>query len=365
MEKVKLGDVLLYEQPTKYIVESDRYNDDFEIPVLTAGKSFLLGYTSEKTGIFNDLPVIIFDDFTTAIKFVDFPFKVKSSAMKILKPNKQKADIRYLYYKMLTIKTDSEQHKRYWISKFANIQIPLPKLPEQKAIAAKLDKAQEIISYNQQLIEKYDQLTQSLFIDMFGNPVGNEKGWDLLQIKDVGSSRLGKMLDGKRIIGNNLKPYLRNSNVGWFNFKLDDLLKMDFDENDKVEFSLKNGDVLMCEGGEIGRCAIWRNEIEDCYFQKAIHRIRLNSEYVLPEYFVYMFKNLSDKGGLNEFKSAATISHLTGEKLKKMKLPIPPISLQNQFADRIEKIEAQKQMAQESLAKSEMLFQSLLQESFK
>lgn len=177
MQKVKLGDVLLYEQPTKYIVESDRYNNDFEIPVLTAGKSFLLGYTDEKTGIFNDLPVIIFDDFTTAIKFVDFPFKVKSSAMKILKPNKEKADIRYLYYKMLTIKTDSDQHKRYWISKFANIQISLPPLPTQKAIAAKLDKAQEIISYNKQLIEKYNQLTQSLFIDMFGDPVRNEKGW--------------------------------------------------------------------------------------------------------------------------------------------------------------------------------------------
>ncbi|MDI5895748.1 restriction endonuclease subunit S [Flavobacterium algoritolerans] len=250
-------------------------------------------------------------------------------------------------------------------NKFAEIQIPLPNLPTQQKIAAILDKADELRQYNKQLITKYDALTQSLFLEMFGDPVRNEKGFPLKQLKEFGSSRLGKMLDGKKIIGNNLKPYLRNSNVQWFRFQLDDLLQMDFDEKDKIEFSLLFGDILMCEGGEIGRCAIWKDETADCYFQKAIHRIRLNDKYVLPEYFVYMFKKISDNGGLNEFKSAATISHLTGEKLKKMRLPIPPIKLQNQFAERVQMIETQKQQAQEALAKSENLFQGLLQRAFK
>ena len=250
-------------------------------------------------------------------------------------------------------------------NKFAEIQIPLPPLPTQQKIAKILDKADELRQYNQQLIAKYDALTQSLFLDMFGDPVRNEKGFPLKQLKDIGSSRLGKMLDGKKIIGNNLKPYLRNSNVQWFRFQLNDLLQMDFDENDKVEFSLKNGDILMCEGGEIGRCAIWKEEMEDCYFQKAIHRIRLHPLDMLPEYFVYMFKKLSENGGLNQYKSAATISHLTGEKLKKMRIPLPPIALQTQFADRIQIIETQKQQAQEALAKSESLFQGLLQQAFR
>ena len=250
-------------------------------------------------------------------------------------------------------------------NKFAEIKIPLIDFSKQQKIAAILDKADELRQYNKQLIEKYDALTQSLFGDMFGNPVRNEKGFPLKQLKDFGSSRLGKMLDGKKIIGNNLKPYLRNSNVQWLGFQLGELLQMDFNENDKIEFSLKNGDVLMCEGGEIGRCAIWKDEIEDCYFQKAIHRIRLNDRYVLPEYFVYMFKKISDNGGLDEFKSAATISHLTGEKLKKMRMPIPPIELQKRFAERVQMIETQKQQAQEALAKSEDLFQGLLQRAFK
>ena len=134
-ETVQLGDVLDYEQPTKYIVKSVNYDNSYKTPVLTAGKTFVLGYTNEEDGIFkNDLPVIIFDDFTTATKFVDFPFKVKSSAMKILKVKEDKADIEYLFHVMQNIEFDSSEHKRYWISQFSQLLIPLPSLEKQKEI---------------------------------------------------------------------------------------------------------------------------------------------------------------------------------------------------------------------------------------
>ena len=297
---------------------------------------------------------------------------IVSTGFLVLRP-KINADSKYLFHllKSSNFQNDKDKlctgatQKAINNSNFEKLEIPLPNLATQQRIAAILDQADAIIQNNRAIVQKYDALTQSLFLDMFGDPVKNEKGWEMKTLKDFGTSRLGKMLDGKKIIGNNLKPYLRNSNVQWFRFELNDLLKMDFDEKDKVEFSLKVGDILMCEGGEIGRCAIWKDEIEDCYFQKAIHRIRLNDKYVLPEYFVYMFKNIADNGGLDEFKSAATISHLTGEKLKKMRMPIPSITLQNQFAERVAVIEAQKQQAQLELAKSEELFQSLLQRAFK
>jgi type I restriction enzyme S subunit len=95
--KIKLGDALNYVQPTQYIVKSTDYNDSYDVPVLTPGKSFLLGYTDEKDGVFNDIPTIIFDDFTTAFKYVDFPFKVKSSAMKMLLPSSDEYDIKFHY----------------------------------------------------------------------------------------------------------------------------------------------------------------------------------------------------------------------------------------------------------------------------
>ena len=244
------------------------------------------------------------------------------------------------------------------------LEIPNLEIDDQLHIATFLSKAENLIAQRKESIYLLDEFLKSMYLEMFGDPIANKKKWNLLQVSDYGESRLGKMLDGKKIIGNNLKPYLRNSNVLWFGFKLDDLLEMDFDEKDRVEFSLRNGDILMCEGGEIGRCAIWRDELEECYFQKAIHRIRLNKEIALPEYFVFMFWIYTMNGGLNKYMGAATISHLTGEKLKKLKLPIPSIALQTQFTQIVEKTEALKTQYQQSLQELENLYGSLSQKAF-
>src|SRR3989344_7140541 len=133
-KEIELGEVLDYEQPTNYIVSNEKYDDEYETPVLTAGKSFLLGYTNEKEGVYTKLPVIIFDDFTTASKFVTFPFKVKSSAMKLLTPKIKYVNLKYIFWLMQTIKVNSVSHKRYYLSKYQHIKIPLPPLPVQKKI---------------------------------------------------------------------------------------------------------------------------------------------------------------------------------------------------------------------------------------
>ena len=129
----RLEDIVDYEQPAKYIVESTEYSDEFKTPVLTAGKSFILGYTNETNGIYRNLPTIIFDDFTTDSRLVDFPFKVKSSAMKILQVNNS-INIRYVAYFMSITRLTGDSHKRYWISEYSKIQIPLPPINEQNRI---------------------------------------------------------------------------------------------------------------------------------------------------------------------------------------------------------------------------------------
>jgi type I restriction enzyme S subunit len=135
-EVKKLGDFLDYEQPTDYLVSDTEYNDNNQTPVLTAGKTFILGYTNEEHGIFTNLPVIIFDDFTTAIKYVDFPFKAKSSAMKMLIPKNDKVNLRFVYEIMLQIKYQVADHKRHWIGEYSKIEIIVPPSPEeQNAIA--------------------------------------------------------------------------------------------------------------------------------------------------------------------------------------------------------------------------------------
>ena len=128
-----LEDVLDYEQPQAYIVKSTDYSDDYKTPVLTPGKSFVLGYTNELSGICNHLPVIIFDDFTTESKYVDFPFKVKSSAMKILRARGE-INLKYVAIFMSITRLVGDTHKRYWISEYSKIPIPIPPLREQGRI---------------------------------------------------------------------------------------------------------------------------------------------------------------------------------------------------------------------------------------
>ncbi|MEL7659380.1 restriction endonuclease subunit S [Acetobacterium wieringae] len=147
VEYKSIGSVVNYVQPSKYIVNSTDYNDDFSTPVLTAGQSFILGYTNEIDNLYDaskENPVIIFDDFTGAFKWVDFPFKVKSSAMKMLTENGDETVLRYIYHIMGNIGYSSNEHKRLWISKYSVIKIPLPPLPVQREIVRILDNFTEL-----------------------------------------------------------------------------------------------------------------------------------------------------------------------------------------------------------------------------
>ena len=134
-----LEDLLSYEQPTPYIVESTDYSDNYKTPVLTAGKSFIIGYTNETNGIYDKLPVIIFDDFTTSTQYVNFPFKVKSSAMKILTANTDLVLPKFIFYRMQIIEFDHSTHKRYWIQQYSKIKVKIPSLSEQEKIVAKIE----------------------------------------------------------------------------------------------------------------------------------------------------------------------------------------------------------------------------------
>ena len=129
----RLEDIVDYEQPTAYIVNSTSYNDTYPIPVLTAGKSFIIGHTNEVEGIYSNLPCIIFDDFTTDSKLVDFSFKVRSSAMKILQVKKG-IEIDFVAMFMSITRLIGDTHKRYWISEYSKLVIPVPPHAEQKRI---------------------------------------------------------------------------------------------------------------------------------------------------------------------------------------------------------------------------------------
>lgn len=158
---VELGEIFDYIQPTKYLVKTTDYDNAYKTPVLTAGKTFILGYTSETKDVYTNVPVVIFDDFTTATQYVDFPFKVKSSALKILAV-KDGFNIFFAYEAMQLIRFAVGGHERHWISQYSCLTIDVPEIGEQSAIAQVLSTADREISLLRQDIEQEKQKKKAL-----------------------------------------------------------------------------------------------------------------------------------------------------------------------------------------------------------
>ena len=169
-EQRKLGELLQYEQPQKYIVISSEYNDSFDIPVLTAGQSFILGWTNEKTGIKKaspDNPVIIFDDFVTSSHYVDFPFKIKSSAMKLLSSTNSTNDINFSFNLLKQIDYTPISHMRHWISMFAQFNVYTPTANEQVKIGRIFNKLDSLITLHQRKLDALKKIKSALLEKMF------------------------------------------------------------------------------------------------------------------------------------------------------------------------------------------------------
>lgn len=153
---------------------------------------------------------------------------------------------------------------------------------------------------------------------------GRQSDWRLERLADVFEIQLGKMLSGKARAGISPKPYLRNKNVQWGSLDTSEIVEMDFNDREMEKFRLRNGDLLMCEGGEPGRTAIWRDELTECYYQKAIHRLRPLDGRTLPEFFLYWFRFAFDITNIYGISGASsTIAHLPASQLRSLSVPVP------------------------------------------
>ncbi|MCL2077996.1 MAG: restriction endonuclease subunit S [Oscillospiraceae bacterium] len=367
---VSLGEVLAYEQPTKYIVEDTTYDNSFETPVLTAGQSFILGYTDEKENIYTNLPCIIFDDFTTAKKYVDFPFKVKSSAMKILTNDEKKSDIKYVFLKMSTINIDTTLHKRYWISTYSHIKIPLPPLPTQRKIAAVLDKVSDLIAERKKQIEQLDLLVKARFTEMFGDL--NQSEFQYSTLLDIISDSKNSLKRGP--FGGSLKKddFVEN---GFLVYEQRHAIHNDFKyekyyiTNEKHEemkgFSVKPGDLIVSCSGTLGRIAEIPSYAKPGIINQALLKIKLNNEVVNNIFFITLFKDKYMQGKLFGVSRGSGISNFPSmPEIKSIKFPLPPLPLQTQFAEFVQGVERAREEARQGLKQLEVLYSALIQEYF-
>ena len=221
------------------------------------------------------------------------------------------------------------------------LEFDLPSPGKQRELAGILSEAESLKGHYRKLLTTCDDVVKSQFVEMFGDLRFNNKLMPIRALNEVASSRLGKMLDSKHQTGEWRRPYLTNRNVQWFRFDFQEVNSMDFPPADQKEFSLLPGDLLVCEGGEVGRCAIWRGQMKDCYFQKALHRVRCGNA-IIPEYLCWWFKMMADEGLLTRHANTATITHLSGVQLKQLGVLVPPLSLQQEFADFVAQVDKSK-----------------------
>lgn len=269
---------------------------------------------------------------------------------------------RYLYW-ALTSRSSREQFSasatgvtrfglRY--EAFGDVVVPLPSLQQQRFVADYLDaetaRIDALIARNQHMNELLDERFESVVFHAITRGASHERplkasglswiekiplGWGTPTVSANFDLQLGKMLNGEAAAGSDQYPYLRNTNLQWDRFDLDNLVSMHFDEADRRRYELRRGDLLVCEGGEVGRAAVWNGEVSNCYFQKAIHRVRPRGN-ANSRYLMYCLRAAAKRLVFSVEGNLSTIVHLTGEQLRAHRFPWPPAEEQATIVERLD-----------------------------
>lgn len=300
-------------------------------------------------------------------------------------------DAEFIYYQLMTdkvrrfMKENSSGSTVLHLntSKVYDLEINIPtSKTEQKRIAQILSTADEAIEQTQRLIDKYNRIKRGLMQDLLTRGIdenGNIRNkqthkftvkngievpdaWEVDCVGNLFEMILGKMLNKTARAGENQFPYLANRNVLWGKIDFSNLETMRFNDFEREKLKLETGDLLVCEGGAIGRTAIWKNEFQDCYFQKAIHRLRPKKNKILPEFMLeyMMFADL--KGYFADLSSQTSIAHLTQEKLALLNIPLPCLAEQKKIVNLIEQNNRMILIEENKLTKLQAIKKGLMQD---
>lgn len=375
-KEYELGELLFYEQPTPYIVSSTKYNDRYKIPVLTAGKSFILGYTNETHGVYDSLPVIIFDDFTTASRYVNFKFKVKSSAMKILIPNTELVLPKFIYYRMQIIQFDHSTHKRYWIQQYSKIKVAIPPIPVQERIVArieelfsKLDNGVDTLRKTKQQLAVY---RQAVLKEAFFRAGENELPLkQIIEKPRYGTSKKCSYDENAVSV-----PVYRIPNINYLQGLIshDDLKYATFTQDEFESLRLHSGDILIIRSNGsvslVGRSAVVTDKDTHGLFAGYLMRLRIkNGVKILPQYLnLYLNTHYARHQIEQMAKSTSGVNNINSDEICRINLPICDVSMQKAIIQEVEArlsvCDSIEKTVDTALQQAEAMRQSILKQAF-
>ncbi len=340
VEYKAIGDVVKYEQPTFYIVSSTDYRDDSSIPVLTAGQSFILGYTGENEGIYNaseENPVIIFDDFTGAFKWVNFPFKVKSSAMKILTADENEIMMRYAFHVMGNIGLVSDEHKRLWISQYSAIRIPVPPMPVQREIVHILDKFTKLIA--ELMVELMERKKQyEYYRDTL---LAADKRIPMVKLKDIATEIYrGAGIKRDQVTPDGI-PCVRYGEIyTTYNTWFDKCMSHTQPEYVPSPRYFEHGDILFAITGEsvedIAKCTAYVGN-EKCLAGGDIVVMKHKQN---PKYLSYVLSTYDARQQKSKGKIKSKVVHSSVPSIENIEIPLPSLEVQERYANVLDNFES-------------------------
>ncbi|TXE08561.1 hypothetical protein ES711_08650 [Gelidibacter salicanalis] len=345
--------------------------DEGDIAIVDQGKDLIAGYYSDPDFMVKAKPpYVVFGDHTRAFKYIDFPFIMGADGTKILQPKKSNCNSKFLYYFFLSINVPNAGYSRHF-KYLKTLKIPLPPLETQKKITRILDEADKLQQLDKQLIENYDALTQSLFLDMFGDPATNSMGWRLSTIEKIleTKSQNGHYAPRQDYIRDGIQM-IHMSDAFYQIVKPGNLKRVKADERLILKYEIKSKDLILSRRslnyeGAAQPCLVPEYD-EPLIYESSLIRLRPDLDIINTTFLFYFLNNQRARQRyVLKHVTRSTISGINNKGLNAIELLVPPINLQNQFAERIQAITAQKKQLQQSLVKSEELFNSLLQKAFK
>lgn len=361
----KFTDVFSDQTKLGYKIPTSEYLSEGKFPIIDQGHGQIAGYTNLQSGVFENVPVIIFGDHTRAVKYVNTPFFLGADGVKVLKSKIKDTDYKYLFYFLQTAHIPNTGYNRHfkWLKE---LEIPLPPISEQRRIASILDKVTDLIAKRRAQIEKLDLLVKSRFVEMFGDPVKNPKNWNILPLK-----LLGECKNGMNFHSDNFGVKIRC--LGVSDFKdlsiindVSQLPTISLNEIPNDNYLLKNGDILFVRSNGnknlVGRSIVVYPNNTLTTFSGFCIRFRILNSEVSSSYLLRVFKTESIRKKI--VGRGANIQNLNQKILFELNIPVPPLSLQKQFANFVEQTETTKSTIQQSLETLETLKKALMQEYF-